>query len=53
VADRACAGFVNDEAARLGLGEPKSLAKRLGTQLTGSRETQARKHGLMTCSITI
>jgi len=53
VADRACAGFVNDEAARLGLDEPKSLAKRLGTQLPGARGTQARKHGLMTCSITI
>jgi len=43
----------NDEAARMGLDEPKSLAKRLGTQLPGAREMQARKHGLMTCSITI
>ena len=53
VADRACAWFVNDEAARLGLDVPISLAKRLGTQLPGARETQARKQGLMTCSITI
>jgi len=42
-----------DEAARLSLDEPKSLAKRLGSQLPCARETQARKHGLMTCSITI
>ena len=43
----------NDEAARLGLDVPESLAKGIGTQLPGAREKQARKHGLMTCSITI